>query len=79
MRFVTITSKAVLMNFSDASAEAVESVMTGLKVIVNRSQAKKCVRCWHYIDDVGHNDEHPAVCGRCIENIDGQGEVRHYA
>jgi isoleucyl-tRNA synthetase len=79
LRFVTITSKAELMASQEATADAVESIMAGLKVIVNRSQAQKCVRCWHFIDDVGSNDEHPAVCGRCIENIDGQGEGRHYA
>ena len=79
LRFVTITSKAELMASQEATADAVESVMAGLKVIVNRSQAKKCVRCWHYIDDVGHSQEHEELCGRCIDNIDGQGEVRHYA
>ena len=79
LRFVTITSKAELMPLNQASGDAVESVLDGLKVIVNRSQANKCVRCWHFIDDVGSNDEHPTVCGRCIENIAGQGETRHYA
>ena len=79
LRFVTITSKAELMALQEATADAVESVMAGLKVIVNRSQAKKCVRCWHYIDDVGHSQEHEELCGRCIDNINGQGEVRHYA
>ena len=79
LRFVTITSKAELMPLNQASGDAVESVLDGLKVIVSRSQANKCVRCWHFIDDVGSNDEHPAVCGRCIENIAGQGETRHYA
>jgi len=28
---------------------------------------------------VGSNEEHSSVCGRCIENIEGQGETRHYA
>ena len=79
LRFVTITSKAELMPLNQASGDAVESVLDGLKVIVSRSQANKCVRCWHFIDDVGSNDEHPAVCGRCIENIAGQGETRYYA
>ena len=67
------------MPIQQASGDAVDSVLDGLKVIVNRSQAEKCVRCWHFIDDVGSNEEHPTVCGRCIENISGQGETRHYA
>jgi isoleucyl-tRNA synthetase len=79
LRFVTITSKAELASLEAASDQAVESLMSGLKVEVTRSEAKKCIRCWHFIDDVGSNDQHPEVCGRCIENISGQGEVRRYA
>lgn len=79
LRFVTITSKAELAPIVSASDQAVESLMNGLKVAVARSEANKCVRCWHFIDDVGSHDQHPEICGRCIENISGQGEVRHYA
>jgi isoleucyl-tRNA synthetase len=79
LRFVTITSKAELAGLADAPSEAADSQFEGLKVLVEKSTGDKCVRCWHYIDDVGSNDEHPSVCGRCIENIDGQGETRHYA
>jgi len=25
------------------------------------------------------NPEHPEICGRCVDNISGDGEVRHYA
>jgi len=25
------------------------------------------------------NPEHPEICGRCVDNISGAGEVRHYA
>jgi isoleucyl-tRNA synthetase len=79
LRFVTITSKAELSDLADAPSGAADSQFEGLKVLVEKSTGHKCVRCWHYIDDVGSNDEHPTVCGRCIENIDGQGETRHYA
>jgi isoleucyl-tRNA synthetase len=50
-----------------------------LKVNVKASPATKCDRCWHYSDDVGHNPDHPALCGRCISNLHGAGEVRHFA
>jgi len=79
LRFVTITSKAELKSSVQASSEAVDSVMAGLKVIVSRSMANKCVRCWHFIDDIGLIAEHQKICGRCAENIGGQGETRHYA
>ena len=78
LRFVTITSKASLSGL-EGSHGAEDSAMEGLKVSLQRSAAKKCVRCWHFIDDVGTHADHPEVCGRCISNISGQAEVRLYA
>ena len=78
LRFVTITSKAALRPLVEAG-ETQDSMLEGLKVAVQRSDARKCVRCWHFIDDVGSNPEHPDVCGRCIDNISGQGEARAHA
>jgi isoleucyl-tRNA synthetase len=45
-------------------------------VQVTPSQATKCERCWHYADDVGHNADHPTICGRCVSNLHGTGETR---
>ena len=42
------------------------------------SDAPKCIRCWHYRHDVGSHAGHPEICGRCVENVDGQGEVRRW-
>jgi len=36
----------------------------------------KCERCWHVRDDVGANADHPGLCGRCVSNLYGEGEVR---
>ena len=43
------------------------------------SAYEKCVRCWHHREDVGSDAEHPELCGRCVENVLGSGEERHYA
>lgn len=78
LRFVLITSSAdlqPLINAVDASATEVE----GLKIAVKASVFDKCVRCWHRRVDVGASDVHPELCGRCIENVDGEGEIRHFA
>ena len=50
------------------------------KIVVTASATTKtkCVRCWHYRDDVGTHAEHPQLCGRCIGNIEGQGEDRRF-
>mgnify|MGYP000368414713 CR=1 FL=1 len=78
LRFVTITSKAVLSPLSEA-ADIQESPLGGLRVSVSHSTATKCVRCWHFIEDVGTQADHSEVCGRCIDNISGAGETRSHA
>ena len=78
LRFVTITSKATLLPLNEG-ADANESMLDGLKVGLQRSSAEKCVRCWHFIDDVGSHAEHPEICGRCVTNLSDVGETRHYA
>ncbi len=67
LRFVTITSQAVL-------AEGPE-----LAVAVRPSAHAKCERCWHWRADVGHDAAHPTLCGRCTDNLFGRGEARRIA
>ncbi|WP_020411439.1 isoleucine--tRNA ligase [Microbulbifer variabilis] len=78
LRFVLICSSTSVQPLSDAAgAEATE--MEGLKVSVSKVDHPKCARCWHYRADVGGNSDYPDICGRCVENVAGEGEVRHYA
>ncbi|MDR2690565.1 MAG: isoleucine--tRNA ligase [Azoarcus sp.] len=42
------------------------------------ARGAKCERCWHVREDVGQNAQHPALCGRCVENLFGEGETREY-
>jgi isoleucyl-tRNA synthetase len=49
------------------------------KLVAQPSTHGKCERCWHVREDVGANTEHPSLCGRCISNLYGAGEVRHCA
>ncbi len=49
-----------------------------LKIMTKVSDNKKCIRCWHKRLEVGNNNKHPELCARCIENIDGNGEIRKY-
>ena len=78
LRFVTITSAATLKTLAEAPAELEEGI-AGLKVLVAASGHAKCVRCWHHQPDVGSHTGHEELCGRCVTNVDGEGEVRHYA
>ncbi|WP_100643295.1 isoleucine--tRNA ligase [Alteromonas facilis] len=77
LRFVLICSKADVIEGS--SEDAIETDVPGLQVAVNKTQDTKCVRCWHYTDDVGQDAEHPELCGRCVSNVAGDGEERQYA
>ena len=79
LRFVLITSGAELADIADAPAEALAGEVEGLRVRVSASDAEKCERCWHRRDDIGSVEEHPTLCGRCVTNVAGEGEVRHYA
>ena len=79
LRFVLISSAASIHPASDAPPEAVGTELPGLQLLVRPAPGTKCVRCWHRLEDVGSHAAHPELCGRCIDNVDGAGEVRQYA
>ncbi|WP_178863723.1 isoleucine--tRNA ligase [Thiomicrorhabdus cannonii] len=79
LRFVLITSYAAVKPLGEKAGNAVESEMKGLWIAANATEKPKCARCWHHREEVGHNAEHPELCQRCIDNVAGEGEVRHYA
>ena len=79
LRFVLITSSAVIEDLANAVTDAVDTGIEGLKLQITASTSPKCARCWHRRADVGENPDHPEICDRCVENITGQGEVRQYA
>jgi isoleucyl-tRNA synthetase len=41
-----------------------------IAVEVSTAEGQKCARCWHWETDVGRNEAHPALCGRCIRAVD---------
>ena len=82
LRFAFITSGASVAPLENSPTEAEEFDAPGnskIKIRVAKSTKQKCVRCWHMREDVGHNPKHPELCLRCVENVDGDGESRHYA
>lgn len=81
LRFVLITSGARILPLSEKPDDAQECFLEdgAVYIVAEVASGEKCVRCWHKRESVGTNKEHPELCGRCIENIEGQGEVRIYA
>ena len=70
LRLVLITSRATLHSVASRAEE---------RIVVTPSAHAKCERCWHYRSDVGSDANHPTLCGRCVSNLFGTGEVRRYA
>ncbi|MEP0356590.1 isoleucine--tRNA ligase [Paraglaciecola sp.] len=79
LRFVLITSGASVEEVTEAPNEASKTELPGLWVNVAVSSAEKCSRCWHHREDVGQDEAHPELCIRCVDNVEGEGEVRSYA
>ncbi|MFV7769295.1 isoleucine--tRNA ligase [Shewanella marisflavi] len=79
LRFVLLTSNTQIAPLASAGDDAVATELAGLKLLVAKTEAAKCDRCWHHREDVGQVAEHPLLCTRCVTNIEGDGEVRQFA
>ncbi|HRA36325.1 MAG TPA: zinc finger domain-containing protein, partial [Pseudomonadota bacterium] len=80
LRFFFITSDVRLERVgTDLPPTTGETALDGaFHVFVEATHDPKCVRCWHHRPDVGTHASHPELCGRCVANVDGPGEVRHW-
>ena len=67
LKFVFITSAITLV------------AGRALSISAGASNGIKCERCWHYVDAVGSDPNHPTLCPRCASNLDGAGEQRMFA
>jgi isoleucyl-tRNA synthetase len=77
LRFVFITSRVSV--HEGRAADGLETVLPDVWLRVSASPHAKCERCWHYRADVGHDPQHPDLCGRCTANLHGAGEPRSHA
>jgi len=69
LRFVLIVSRATIHSAEEGA----------LRIEVLPTEEQKCERCWHHRSDVGADAEHPTICGRCSDNLFGDGESRQHA
>jgi len=82
LRFVFITSEAKVYRDTEKPDDAMHFTLTtndDVWVAVSPTAHAKCVRCWHHREDVGTHAEHPELCGRCVDNVEGTGESREFA
>ena len=83
LRFVMITSEAAVAKLSETpenyDIQSIQGDRYQFAIEAEASPHPKCVRCWHHRADVGEDQQHPELCGRCVENVEGAGEQRRYA
>ncbi len=82
LRFVLITSYARVHPVTEPPSDGMHATLDNgdeMWVVVSPCDHAKCVRCWHHREDVGSDPAHPELCGRCVENVSGDGEPRRYA
>ncbi len=79
LRFVLITSGATVHASIGRPENALETGIAGLWIHIQASSDPKCQRCWHRRADVDKTPEYPGICGRCVENVVGEGEHRLHA
>ncbi len=82
LRFALITSYARIHSADDTPENATQITLENgdeLWIATKASEHTKCERCWHHREDVGSHADHEELCGRCVENIAGNGEQRQYA
>ncbi|CEK11178.1 isoleucine--tRNA ligase [Legionella hackeliae] len=79
LRFILITSAAKVERLGNCPTPLEIDSELGVAIVVHPSEHEKCERCWHRREDVGYDTNHPTLCQRCVGNISGHDEVRHYA
>ncbi|MBC6943240.1 MAG: isoleucine--tRNA ligase [Xanthomonadales bacterium] len=80
LRFFFITSR---LDWAEATTPAQDAMVVtladgGVTLAARASEAAKCIRCWHYRDDVGAEAAHPQICSRCVDNVERGGERRRW-
>ena len=79
LRFILIASAVTIISDRPSPSSAIATELADLSLSVSKSEHKKCVRGWHHTSEVGHMDDHPELCQRCVENVEGVGELRLFA
>ncbi|WP_345295671.1 isoleucine--tRNA ligase [Luteimonas vadosa] len=69
LRFLFISGDVAISADDAATGVVVEAVPT---------RKPKCARCWQRREDIGGAADHPLLCMRCVDNVEGPGEDRQW-
>jgi isoleucyl-tRNA synthetase len=68
LQSIFIVSKVELAETLDGDGWTSENI-DGLKVQVTAAPGTKCERCWCYSQELGTEQEHPAICPKCTSAV----------
>jgi len=52
------------------------SISKGVRgIVIGKSDAAKCERCWRHREEVGSHEEHPTLCGRCVDAVGSSASI----
>jgi isoleucyl-tRNA synthetase len=72
LRYLLLASQVELLDRPDPLADLkYQSQTDALGVGVVDAEGTKCDRCWNYSTHVGESAEHPLICERCVEALEG--------
>jgi len=66
------------LHFIFISTDAQIKKADSFSIEISVSDDPKCSRCWHRCKSVGTIKGHEEACSRCVENIENDGELRHF-
>ena len=66
------------LHFIFISTDAQIKKADSFSIEISVSDDPKCSRCWHRCKSVGTIEGHEEACSRCVENIENDGELRHF-
>jgi isoleucyl-tRNA synthetase len=73
LRYLFLVSQVELLESPDAlQGLPYRSESDALGVGVVDAEGEKCDRCWNYSTHIGHIPEHPTICERCVEVLQGK-------
>lgn len=74
LHFFFLVSSVVLKNYCDELKNSdTSNEKKRLKIYIEKSEGKKCLRCWHYTNLIEKD-----ICARCANNIAGNAEIRNF-
>jgi isoleucyl-tRNA synthetase len=72
---IAITSAATLRHEIPPAGAFTIVELPEVGVVVGLAEGEKCERCWRVLPDVGRDQHHPDICGRCADAVGDSGSA----